>query len=137
MPEEKKNLTSLSQVVAQAATPENLDKLLKDWDKYNKIFDRVNETIEKLNRLGLIPAIVRGIGKKYEIADIDKPLSDPLAISATSVTHKLFFQELNAVSEAQIKEMFKQAMHATEEHERKQAKLSKKNEEKPDAGNTP
>ena len=121
MLEEKKNLTSLSQVIAQAATPENLDKLLKDWDKYNKIFDRVNETIEKLNRLGLIPAIVRGIGKKYEIADIDKPLSDPLAISAASPIHKLFFSELNNVPEEQIKEMFKNAMHAAEEHEHKEA----------------
>jgi len=124
MTEEKESLTKLSDVVAKAATPENLDKLLKDWDKYNKIFDRVNDTIEKLNRLGLIPAIVRGIGKKYEIPDIDKPLSDPLAISAASPIHKLFFSELNNVPEEQIKEMFKQVMHATEEHERKQAKVS-------------
>lgn len=126
-------VTPLSQVLNAALTKDNLETLLKDWDRYNKIFDRVNETITKLDRIGILPAIIRGVGKKYDIADIDKPLNDSLMIQAASGIHKLFFSELNQVPEDIVKQMYQQALKASDSASiTKPAKIAKikKEEEK-------
>lgn len=123
-------VTPLSQVLNAALTKDNLETLLKDWDRYNKIFDRVNETITKLDRIGILPVIIRGVGKKYDI-DVDKPLNDPLAIQAASSIHKLFFSELNQVPEDIVKQMYQQALKASDSASiTKPAKIAKIKKEK-------
>ena len=138
MSEEKPEgaITALNTVLDKALDKDNLDKLLKDWDRYNKIFDRVNETINKLDKIGLLPAIVRAVGKKYDIPDIEQPLHNPLNIIAQSPIHKLLFEEMNQIPEPQIKEMYNQALTQKLKAEAESGKMSKQKPKQKDEEST-
>lgn len=111
MPEEEPtNLLSLMQNV-------DIDKVgnvLKEFEKYEKILDKVSGITMRLNRIGVLPAILRIAGQKSGIENLDAPLpqQNPLNIDAKSPMHLLMFKELNNQPENVINQMFKTAVKA-------------------------
>lgn len=91
---------------------DKVDGFLKTISKYEKIFDKVSAMFTKLDKMGVVPAIIRVAGNKANIPDIDKPLNNPLSIQATTGTHMMFFKELNAIPENVISEMYQQMLLA-------------------------
>jgi hypothetical protein len=92
-----------------------VDDMLGTLTKYEKIFDKVSGLVTKLDKMGVIPAIIRVAGVKANIPDLDKPLVDPLSVHATSGTHHVFFGELNKLPENMIADMYKQMLILSEQ----------------------
>ena len=111
----------------EAGTPNLLDMMnnvdvdkvgsvLKEVEKYEKILDKISGITMRLNRIGVLPAILRIAGQKSGIQNIDAPLpqQNPLSIDAASPLHLLMFKELNAQPETVINELYKNAIIAGE-----------------------
>ena len=111
----------LNSLLKQSMTKENLDTLLKDWGKYNQIFDRVNETLTKLEKLGILPAIIRVAGKRAGIENIDAPLRNEMAVIAISPVHRSFFELCNQLQNNDIFQLMNLVLNA-----QKQSQINEK-----------
>jgi len=87
----------------------DLDSFLATLSKYERLLDKFIGIYNRLDRSGVIPVVLRVIGKKAEI-DVDKPIVNPLNIVARSATHRAFFEFLNDFEEKDIKELHKQIL---------------------------
>jgi len=87
----------------------DLDSFLATLSKYERLLDKFIGIYNRLDRSGVIPVVLRVIGKKAEI-DVDKPIVNPLSIVAKSATHRAFFEFLNDIDEKDIKELHKQIL---------------------------
>jgi hypothetical protein len=102
----------------------DIDKVgtvLKEFEKYEKILDKVSGITMRLNRIGVLPAALRIVGQKSGIENLDAPLpkQSELSIEAKSPVHLLMFKELNTQPEAVISELYKNAILAGEKNVRK------------------
>ena len=111
MEEESTNLLS----ILNNMDVDKVGDVLKEFDKYEKLFDKVSGITMRLNRIGVLPAILRIAGQKSGIQNIDAPLprQSELSIDAKSPIHLMMFKELNKQPEDVISEMFKAALLAT------------------------
>ena len=121
MSEEIKGTTNLLDMMNNVDV-DKVGNVLKEFEKYEKLLDKVSGITMRLNRIGVLPAILRIAGQKSGIENIDAPLpqASELSIDAASPTHLLMFKELNAQSEAVILNMFKQAVLAGAKPEKKE-----------------
>ena len=96
--------------------------VLKELDKYNKILEKISGITMRLDRIGVLPAILRIAGQKTGIENLDAPLpqKSPLSIDASSPTHLLMFRELNQQPEENIIAMFKEAIVAEVKQKKQQ-----------------
>ena len=97
---------------------DKVGNVLKEFEKYEKILDKVSGITMRLNRIGVLPAVLRIAGQKSGIQNIDAPLprQSPLSIDAVSPMHLMMFKELNAQPEAVISELYKNAILAGEKN---------------------
>lgn len=104
---------------------DKVGSVLKEFEKYEKLLDKVSGITMRLNRIGVLPALIRIAGVKSGVTNIDAPLpqQSALSIDAASPTHLLMFKELNAQPEAVINDLYKKAVVAGE-------KIQPKNEKK-------
>lgn len=107
---------------------DKVGKALKEIEKYEKILDKISGITMRLNRIGVLPAVLRIAGQKSGIQNIDAPLpqQSPLSIDAASPMHLLMFKELNAQPEAVINELYKNAVAASIKQETSKEKKPKK-----------
>ena len=103
---------------------DKVGKVLKEVEKYEKILDKVSGITMRLNRIGVLPAILRIAGQKSGIQNIDAPLpqQSPLNIEAVSAIHLLMFKELNAQPEKVINDLYKNVMLEAAKAEKKRKK---------------
>ena len=103
---------------------DKVGSVLKEFEKYEKILDKVSGITMRLNRIGVLPAILRIAGQKSGIENLDAPLpkQSELSIDAASPTHLLMFKELNAQPETVISELYKTAILAGDKTEKKEKK---------------
>jgi len=87
----------------------DLDSILATISKYERLLDKFIAIYNRLDRSGLIPVVLRVVGKKMDV-DIDKPIVNPLSIIAKTATHRAFFEFLNDFPEKDIKELHKQIL---------------------------
>ena len=111
----------------------DLDGILATISKYERLLDKFISIYNRLDRSGLIPVVLRVVGKKMDV-DVDKPIVNPLSIVAKSATHRAFFEFLNDIEEKDIKELHKQillsiSMMELNEKSKNQAPQSKEKEE--------
>lgn len=78
---------------------ENSDSVLGLAKEVNTILSEFEKTCKTLENMHVLPAIVRGVGTKYGI-DVDTPLAG--GITPSTDYHKIVFDRLNAMSEADI-----------------------------------
>jgi hypothetical protein len=78
----------------------------------------------RLNRIGVLPAVMRIAGQKSGIQNLDAPLpkQSELSIDAKSPMHLLMFKELNKQPEEVVSQMFKAAVIAGEKRPEKSKK---------------
>ena len=91
---------------------DKVGSVLKEVEKYEKILDKVSGITMKLNRIGVLPAILRIAGQKSGVKNIDAPLpqQSPLNIEAASSIHLLMFKTLNKQPEEIISELYENAV---------------------------
>jgi len=108
----KSNDINLLKLVSEV-NPEQVGGVLKEIEKYSETLTQISGIIARLNRIGVLPAIMRIAGKKFEIeGDINAPLQHPLQTIAASPTHKFLFDELNEQTEEVVKAFLHQSMQA-------------------------
>lgn len=86
-------------------SPQDIDSVLATFTKYEKIFDKGIATLEKLEKLGILPAMIRSVGAKTGVIDLDKPLQNPLTFTSKTPAHYEFYRLLNDIPEEVIEEM--------------------------------
>jgi len=94
---------------------EKVGNVLNELSKYEKLLDKVSGIIMRLNRIGVLPAVMRIVGVKTGLGEeINKPLPQvsPLSIEAKSPSHLLLFKELNKQTEDTVTEILKQSIVA-------------------------
>ncbi len=98
--EEKSMLDVLD--AANKVDVSKVDDLLATISKYEKIMDKFLNLYSKLEKSGVINAVLRIAGKRAGV-DLDKPAVHPLNVVASSPQHKVLFDLLNqmAPSDAQ------------------------------------
>ena len=97
---------------------EKVGNVLNELSKYEKLLDKVSGIIMRLNRIGVLPAVMRIVGVKTGLGDeLNKPLPQvsPLSIEAKSPSHLLLFKELNKQTEDTVTEILKQSIVADAE----------------------
>jgi hypothetical protein len=122
MPENEESVNLLSMM--NNVDVDKVGKVLKEVEKYEKILDKVSGITMRLNRIGVLPAVIRVLGQKSGIENLDAPLpqQNPLSIDAKSPMHLLMFKELNTQPEEVISEMFKMAVITGEKESKKPKK---------------
>lgn len=78
---------------------ENSDSLMGMLAQGNQVLSEFEKTCKTLENMHVLPAIVRAVGIKYNI-DVDTPLAG--GISPATDYHKVVFERLNAMSEADV-----------------------------------
>lgn len=101
------NILGLIESASKNIEVNDLDSFLSTLSKYERLLDKVMSIYNRLDRSGVIPVILRIVGKKAEI-DVDKPITNPLNIVAKSAVHKAFFEMMNDLSEEDIKAIHEQ-----------------------------
>lgn len=80
---------------------DNSDSLLGLASEVNKVLTEFEKTIKMLDNMHVLPAIIRGVGKKLEI-DVDTPLKSSNGVDPASDYHKLVFDQLNGMNQDEI-----------------------------------
>lgn len=83
---------------------ENSDSLLGLASEVNKVLGEFEKSMKMLENMHVLPALVRGIGKKFEI-DVDSPLHGSSSMEPATEYHKIVFERLNGMTENQIGEV--------------------------------
>ena len=92
----------IMELIKSPETQKDVLGFLGAIEKHEKSLDTILKIIDKLNNIGVIPAIVRSLQVKWGI-DLEKPLESSRAIVPKTDTHKIFFEQLNSLSENEIK----------------------------------
>ena len=103
------NILSLIESASKNIEMNDLDSFLATLSKYERLMDKFISIYNRLDRSGVIPVILRWVGKKTEI-DVDKPISNPLTMIASTATHKAFFEMMNELSEKDIRAIHEQIL---------------------------
>jgi hypothetical protein len=129
MPEKEESVNLLSML--NDIDVDKVGNVLKEFEKYEKILDKVSGITMRLNRIGVLPAVLRIAGQKSGVQNLDAPLpqQSPLNIEAASSIHLLMYKTLNQQSEAVISELYENAVLAS-------AKLKKEKKPKNDLRKT-
>ena len=93
---------------------DKVGNVLKEFEKYEKLLDKLSGITMRLNRIGVLPAIIRIAGQKSGITNIDAPLPQisELNIEAKTPIHLMMFKEINSQPENVILDMYKSAVLA-------------------------
>ncbi|GAH22582.1 unnamed protein product [marine sediment metagenome] len=65
--------------------------------------------------MGVLPAALKILGKKFEIENINEPIQHPFLTKAASATHKTIFDELNKAPEEAIKPLLTSILKSQEQ----------------------
>ena len=86
-------------------TAPNMMSITEMLDTANKVMGQVTALMDKFEKMGLKPLLVRGAGAKLKI-DAETPLKSDNAIVPRTDTHKQLYLQLNNMDEQQLAEMF-------------------------------
>ena len=114
---EEESILKLIEGASKNVDINDLDSFLATLSKYERLMDKFMGIYARLERSGVIPVILRIIGKKAEI-DVDKPITNPLNIVAKSSTHKALYELLNELPEPDVRAIHEQILIAKAQMER-------------------
>jgi hypothetical protein len=83
----------------------NAMSIMDMLESANKIMTQVTTLMDKFEKMGLKPLLVRGAGAKLKI-DAETPLKSDNAIVPRTDVHKQLYEQLNGMDEKQLAEMF-------------------------------
>ncbi|RLF97020.1 hypothetical protein DRN58_09275 [Thermococci archaeon] len=109
MSEDSVNILGLIESAGKNIEISDLDSFLATLSKYERLMDKFISIYNRLDRSGVIPVVLRIIGKKAEV-DVDKPINNPLIVIASSATHKAFFEMMNDLNEKDVRAIHEQIL---------------------------
>ena len=82
-------------------------------DMANKVMGQVTSLMDKFEKMGLKPLLVRGAGAKLNI-DAETPLKTDNTVIPRTDVHKQLYEQLNNMDEAQLAAMFGEKQNGKE-----------------------
>ncbi len=103
----------LIEAVEKPEVSDNAINVMAMLQEANRLLGQVEQMVTKLKNMGIFPAIVRFIGKKYGI-DVETPLKTEIeqAIVPKSEKHRLVLMSLNELNEVEIEQVIEQIKKA-------------------------
>jgi hypothetical protein len=98
---EEVSLDKLLAAAGDKSIGDNAGSILEMLKETNKVLAEAQKTINFLKSTGVLPGIVRGIGKKYDV-DMETPLKGDMAVSAPSSNHKAVMENIAKMTEEQL-----------------------------------
>lgn len=92
--------------------------VLDTLKEVNKVLGEGSKTIELIKKTGLLPLIIRGIGKKLDV-DPETPLKSENTIIPQSEAHKLVLNQINALNPQQLTDFIIQMQQQPQEKAKK------------------
>lgn len=92
-------------------TGKNLNSLMEVMEKANAFLSQAQVLMEKFDKMGLKPLLVRGLGAKLGI-DAETPLKSDMP-AVKSPTHAKIIEGLNLMSEDELKGQMEALTNAT------------------------
>jgi hypothetical protein len=90
---------------AEKVNVKNLDDVLGTISKYERILDKFLSLYGRLEKSGVINAVLRIAGKRSGV-DLDKPTIHPLSVVASTPQHKVLFDLLNSLAPQDVQNMY-------------------------------
>ncbi len=109
----------------------NAGSILEMLKELNKTLSELQKTVDFFKRIGVLPGIVRGLGKRYDI-DVETPLASEMSVAAPTQNHKAVMENISKLSEPQLLEL----VAALQEHGKKTIESGKPGNKQPDAENS-
>ena len=100
-----------------------VDDLLATISKYERIMDKFLNLYSKLEKSGVINAVLRIAGKRTGV-DLDKPAVHPLSVIASSPQHKVLFDILNQMSPQDVQQLYYMLLNSMQQN----TEVSKEND---------
>jgi len=91
----------LKEILTSKESQEDVLSFLGGLEKHGTAIDMILKIIDRIEKSPITPAILRGIGKKFDI-DVETPLQSKAGILPKTEVHKAFFTELNKFPEEAI-----------------------------------
>ncbi|MDD5614879.1 MAG: hypothetical protein PHH85_01605 [Candidatus Methanoperedens sp.] len=98
---EEVSLDKLLAVAGDKNVGENANNILEMLKETNKVLGEFQKTVNFLRSTGILPGIVRAVGKKYDI-DMETPLKQDMAVPAPSHNHKSVMENISKMTEEQL-----------------------------------
>lgn len=99
---ESLDIDKLMNMMSDPTTEGTIGSVLKALDQVNTVMGKFDTTVKMLDKMGLKPLIVRGLGQKLGV-DPETPLQgERTGISGASEFHNTLFNQLNTMTEEDI-----------------------------------
>lgn len=99
----------LIEAASSQGTGKNADSILGMLKEVNTVLGELQKTVDFFRRIGVLPGIVRAMGKKYNV-DVDTPLANEMSVVAPTANHKVIMENLSKLDEPHLIE-FVQALN--------------------------
>ena len=84
----------------------NASSILEMLKETNKVLVEAQKTIDFFRKIGVLPGVVRALGKKWDI-DMETPLKNEMSVAAPSSNHKTAMENISKLSDAQLIDLVK------------------------------
>lgn len=105
MPGANMDIDSIIKGISNPEVAANSQSLMEMIKEVNSVLGEVQKTVAFLDRTGLKPLLVRGIGMKLGV-DAETPLQSDIGFKPKSKAHEAIFEHLNLMSETDLATMF-------------------------------
>lgn len=100
------DIDSIMKGLSSPEVGKNADSLIGMVKEVNTVLKEVQKTVDFLDKCGIKPLLVRGIGMKMGI-DVDSPLAaEKKGFEPSTATHANIYNRLNVMSEKEVCELF-------------------------------
>ncbi len=103
---EEVSLDKLMAAAGDKKVGENASSILEMLKETNKVLTELQKTVDFFRRIGVLPGVVRALGKKWEI-DMETPLANEMSVAAPTSNHKTVMENISKLSEAQLIDLVK------------------------------
>ncbi len=103
---EEVSLDKLLAAAGDKKVGENASSILEMLKETNKVLTELQKTVDFFRRIGVLPGVVRALGKKWEI-DMETPLKNEMSVAAPTNNHKAVMENISKLSDAQLLDLLK------------------------------
>lgn len=100
------NLGAALEGLGKKEVGENAGSILEMLKELNKVLGELQKTVKFFKDIGVLPGIVRGLGKKYDI-DMETPLANEMSVAAPSSNHKAVMENISKLNDEQLLDLVK------------------------------
>ena len=99
------DIDKILKVVESDKIGTNTASIMEMLKSANQFMSQIEQLMNKAEKMGIKPLLVRGAGKQLKI-DAETPLRSETAVNPVTESHRAIFNHLNTLSENDLQKMF-------------------------------